>query len=176
MKKYLFTAAVITSLSFLSNAMAAGDIGVLDVEKIVKESTAMKDIQNKVGKKQEEYQKEISKEESKLEAEKKAVEGKKSTLSKANSEKQAEAFEKKVESLRSNVERKQNILKKSSLDAMSKINDKIKEIVTKIAKDKGLSVVTPSSQVVYFDAKNDITEEVLKMLNKEITKVDVKFE
>ena len=59
MKKHLIAlSAAFTLLAFSANA---GEIGILDVEKIVKESSVMKDIQGKVSKKQDEYQKEVNK-------------------------------------------------------------------------------------------------------------------
>ena len=83
-KKLIALSAV---FAFISFSASAGGIGILDVEKIVKESSAMRDIQGKVSKKQDEYQKEVSKKQNTLESEQKKIEGKKNILSK-------EAFEK----------------------------------------------------------------------------------
>ena len=172
MKKYLLTAILVL---FAANANA-GAIGILDVEKIVKESAAMKDIQNKVTKKQDEYQKEVTKKQNALEAEQKKIEGKKNVLSKEAMEKEVAAFEKKVEDLKTFVDKKQNSLKKASLDGMGKVNDKIKDIITDISKEKDFDMIVPSAQALYYKDELDISAEVLTRLNKKITKVDVKFE
>ena len=74
------------------------------------------------------------------------------------------------------VDKKQNSLKKASLDSMSKVNDKIKDIIAEISKEKELDVIVPAAQTLYFKDELDISDEVLKRLNKKITKVDVKFE
>lgn len=154
----------------------ASSIGILDLEKIIKDSKAMRDIQNKVNKKQDEYQKEVSKKQTDLESEQKTIEGKKSVLSKDGFEKEVQKFEKKVDDLKTFVDRKQNSLKKASMESMSKVNENIKEIIGEIAKDKNFDVIIPASQTVYYADSLDITEEVLKKLDKMITKVDVKFE
>ena len=154
----------------------ASSIGILDLEKIIKDSKAMRDIQNKVNKKQDEYQKEVSKKQTDLENEQKTIEGKKSVLSKDGFEKEVQKFEKKVDDLKTFVDRKQNSLKKASMESMSKVNENIKEIIGEIAKDKNFDVIIPASQTVYYADSLDITEEVLKKLDKMITKVDVKFE
>jgi len=172
-KKLITLAAILTLASFSANA---GSIGILDVEKIVKESTAMRDIQSKVSKKQEEYQKEVTKKQTALEAEQKKIEGKKNVLSKEALEKESAAFEKKVEDLKAFVEKKQNSLKKASLDSMSKVNDKIKDIIADISKEKSFEAIIPSAQALYFNDDLDISSEVLSRLNKKVTKVDVKFE
>ncbi len=174
MKKQLLVASLAYAL-FSFNASAA-EIGVLDVEKIVKDSLAMRDIQGKVSKKQEEYQKEVNKRQAALEAEQKKIEGKKDVLSKEAFEKESKAFEKKVEELKEFVEKRQNSLKKASLDSMNKVNDKIKEIISEIAKERSFDVIVPAAQSLYYKDNLEISEEVLKKLNKKITKVDVKFE
>lgn len=174
MKKTFVVCAVISAL-FALNANAAGT-GILDVEKIVKESSAMREIQSKISKKQDEYQKEVTKKQDELEAEQKRIEGKKNVLSKEAFEKESKAFEKKVDDLKTFVDKKQNSLKKASLDSMGKVNDKIKDIIADISKEKDLDVIIPASQTLYYKDDLDISAEVLKRLNKKITKVDVKFE
>ena len=74
MKKLILISAICALFSF--NAVA-NSIGVLDVEKIVKESKAMRDIQKKVADQQEKYQKEVTAKQTVLEKEQKTLEGKK---------------------------------------------------------------------------------------------------
>lgn len=164
------------ALAVFTVSASAGEIAILDVEKIVKESTAMRDIQSKVSKKQTEYQKEVDKKQKALEAEQKKIEGKKNVLSKEALEKEVATFEEKVEDLKQFVDTKQNNLKKASLDSMSKVNDKIKDIISDIAKEKNIDVILPAAQSLYYKETLDISAEVLEKLNKKVTKIDVKFE
>ena len=174
MKKSFIALATIFTLSSLS--ANASTIGVLDVEKIVKESIAMRDIQGKVTKKQDEYQKDVTKKQKDLEAEQKKLEGKKNILAKEAFEKEMKKFEEKVDDLKAFVYKKQNSLKKASMDSMSKVNDKIKDIIAEISKEKDVDLIVPTSQTLFYKDEMDISAEVLKRLNKKITKVDVKFE
>ncbi|NBX52283.1 MAG: OmpH family outer membrane protein [Proteobacteria bacterium] len=174
MKKTIFI--LIVSLITSVNSALAGNIGVLDVDKIIQESLAVNDIQKKVDSKKSNYESEINKKQTSLEAEQKKLEDKKITLSKEAFDKEVKAFESKVEDLKTFVDRKQNSLKKASIDAMGKVNDKVKSIVAEIAKEKNLDIIVPSSQTLYFKDELDITAEVLASLNKKITKVEVKFE
>jgi len=168
---------IITSISCLAFVNAnATNIAILDLEKIIKDSKAMRDIQSKVNKKQDEYQKEVSKKQNDLENEQKTIEAKKTVLSKDGFEKEVQKFEKKVDELKTYVDRKQNSLKKASMESMSKVNEIIKEIIGEISKNKNYEVIIPASQTVFFEDSLDISEEVLKKLDKKITKVDVKFE
>ncbi len=172
-KNFLVALSVLTLVSF---NVSASEIAVLDVEKIVRDSTVMQDIQKKVSKKQEEYQKDVNKKQKALEAEQKKIEGKKNVLAKDALDKEVADFEKKVEDLKQYVDTKQNNLKKASLEAMSKVNDKIKDIISDIAKEKNLDVIVPAAQSLYYKETLDISSEVLTRLNKKITKIEVKFE
>ncbi len=174
MKKYFLTC--LTAFSLFSLSANAGGSGIIDVEKIIKESSAMRDIQSKIEKKQDEYQKEVAKKQSDLESEQKRIEGKRSVLSKDAFEKETASFEKKLDDLKTFVDKRQNSLKKASMEGMSKVNDKIKDIISDLAKEKDLDVIIPASQTLYYKDELDVTDEVLKKLNKKITKVDVKFE
>jgi len=167
---------LIISLLTCANNSLAGNIGILDVDKIIQESQAVNDIQKKVDSKKSNYESEINKKQSILESDQKKLEDKKITLSKEAFDKEVKAFESKVEDLKTFVDRKQNSLKKASIDAMGKVNDKVKSIVAEIAKEKNLDIIIPSSQTLYFKDELDITAEVLSSLNKKITKVEVKFE
>ena len=166
------------ALYFLTsqNIAFGAQFGVLDVDKIIQESSAVVDIQKKVDTKKIAYETEINKKQSQLESEQKKLEDKKITLSKEAFEKEIKNFEKKVDDLKTYIDRKQNSLKKASIDAMSKVNDKVKTIVSDIAKEKELDTIIPASQTLYFKDELDITAEVLSRLNKKITKVEVKFE
>lgn len=174
MKKNLI--ALTAAFVLLAFNAKAESIAVLDVEKIVKESTAMRDIQSKISKKQDEYQKDVTKRQKELEAEQKKLESKKNVLAKDALEKEAKEFEKKVDDLKTLVDKKQNILRKASTDSMGKVNEEIKDIIAAIAKEKGYDLIVPAGQTLFYKNEMDISADVLKALNKKITKVNVKFE
>lgn len=69
MKKTIFI--LIVSLITSVNSALAGNIGVLDVDKIIQESLAVNDIQKKVDSKKSNYESEINKKQTSLEAEQK---------------------------------------------------------------------------------------------------------
>ncbi|MBL6664850.1 MAG: OmpH family outer membrane protein [Rickettsiales bacterium] len=175
MKKIFLVAITFCFLS-TTNFANAGEIAILDIEKIVKESKAMKYIQNKVSKQQDKYQKLVTSKQSQLEKDQKKVEGKKSVLSEEAFAKELAEFEQKVDELKEYVDRKQNSLKKASLDAMSKVNDVIKNIISDIAKEKNIDIIIPANQALYFKDSMDISEEVLEKLNNKIAKVKVTFD
>jgi Skp family chaperone for outer membrane proteins len=183
MKKLIF-ALLFLSLtnSYVNNGYANDELkinnklAIIDVDKIIQEAVVVIDIQKKVEKKKALYEEEINKKQSSLLVEQKKIQDKKNITSPDAFDKEVQNFENKVDNLKNFVDRKQNNLKKASLDAMSKVNDHMKEIVTNIAKEQQIAVVIPASQVLYFQENLDITSEVLSRLNKKLTKIEVKFE
>lgn len=172
MASFTTLATIFTLLSFNANA---GSIAVLDVEKIVKESKAMRDIQKRVTKKQKSYQKEVNKKQKSLEAEQKKLEGKKKVLSAKAFAKEMKKFEKKIEKLKTLVDKRQSSLKKASVDGMAKVNDKIKVIISELSEEEDIDLIVPAGQTLFYKDNLDISKEVLKRLNKKITRVKVKF-
>lgn len=152
----------------------ASTIAVVDLENVLKNCNAMKDAQNKISKKQAGFQKEIDKKQSALEKESKQIESKKNILSEEAFSKEQIAFGKKVDELRELVNSRQDALKKASLDAISQINDKIKDVVEEIRKEKDLDVIISSSSTIYYKSDLDLSDEVTKRLNKKISKINVK--
>jgi outer membrane protein len=175
-KKFLAVLALTTLCLNVNSANAAHNIAVIDAEKVLKESLAMNDIQNKVVKKQEEYQKEVNKKQTGLEEEKRKIESKKNTLSKEKFAKEEQVFNKKVEDFKVYVEKRQTILQKSSLEAVSKVNEVLKKVVSDIAKEKSFQVVLNNSQAIFYEDSLDISVDVISKLNKAIEKVEVKFD
>jgi outer membrane protein len=178
-KEFLAVLAFTTLCAGVNSANAAHSvttIAVIDAEKVLKESLAMTDIQNKVVKKQEEYQKEVNKKQNSLEEEKRKIESKKNTLSKEKFAKEEQVFNKKVEDFKNYVEKRQNTLQKSSLEAVSKVNEVLKKVVSDIAKEKSFQVVLNNSQAIFYEESIDISVDVISKLNKAIEKVEVKFE
>lgn len=176
MNKFLIIFTTILGLITINAKAQDVKIAVLNVERIVKESKAMRDIQKQVSKKQDQYQKQVSKKQKSLEKEQKRIESKKALLSQEALTKEVKKFEEKVTDLKNFVDKRQNSLKKASLDGMNKVNEKIKDIIADIAQERDITMIIPSAQALYYEDELDISNEVLKRLNKKITKVRVKFD
>ncbi|MCE3254700.1 MAG: outer membrane protein [Rickettsiaceae bacterium] len=159
---------------FVASSASAQNIAVIDLETVLKNSDAMKDAQDKISKKQAMFQKEIDKKQEALEKESKQLNSKKGSLSEDAFAKEQEKFSKKVAELKDMVNKRQDSLKKSSLEAISKINDKIKEVVEEIRKEKNLDVVISSTGTVFYKDELDISDKVTSKLNKKISKIDIK--
>jgi Skp family chaperone for outer membrane proteins len=149
------------------------NIAVVDLENVLKNCDAMKDAQKKIGKKQSAFQREIDEAQKKLENENKILDAKKTTLKEEALKKAQDEFSTKIDNLKELVNSRQDSLKQISLDAITSINDQIKEIIDDIKEEKNLDIILSSSSAIFYKDDMDISAEVLKKLNKAISKVKI---
>jgi Skp family chaperone for outer membrane proteins len=134
----------------------------------------MKDAQKQISKKQSRFQKEIDKKQKALEKESKRVSAKKGILSEEGFSKEQDKFLKKVDNLKELVTSRQDSLKRSSLKVINKVNSKIKEVIEEVKDEKDLDIIISASSAIFYQDELDISEDVLKRLNKKISKVRIK--
>ncbi len=174
--KLKFLTVVSVILAFFSiNASALENVAIIDIDKISKEAKVVKYIAKEISNKRDIYQKEISSKEKKLEDERKKIEAKKNILSEEALENQQKKFIEEVKDLKEFAAKRDKTLKDAYSEAINKVNEKVGEIVSEIAKKQNLALVLPSSQVVYSTDNLEITDEVIKELDKKMSKTKVAF-
>ena len=154
----------------------ANTIAIVNIQQIMHESTAAKSVRDALESKQKSYQTELSKKDDELRKEEQALSKQKGVLSKDAFEKKANDFRKKATDIQKEVQSKKAALDGGFERALAEIQKVVTDIIADMAKEKGFVVALPTSQVLYFDNKLDITNDVLAALNKKLTKLDVKFE
>ena len=71
------------------------------------------------------------------------------------------------------VQERRRELDSASAVALKQVQDALIEVVTSIAEERGFNLVLPSSEVLFFARKIDLTEEVLTKLNDRLPDVQV---
>lgn len=158
-----------------SKAQAAsyGKIGVLDINRIIVEAKAAKDINKQMEVHRAKYQQKIDAQEKALRAQEKSlIETQKDLSPKAFEEKKKE-FELHVASLQQAIVGSNTELQRAAQMSMEKIRTAVSDISGKHAKKEGLSFVLPTAVPVYFTKDHDITNPVIAELNKELPTVKV---
>ncbi len=180
MKPTLFYSLLITAAFTFSTPAFAEDakqsIAVVNIQQIMKDSTAAKTVREQLESKQKSFQATITKKEEELQKEDQELGKQKSVLSKDAFEQKARAFRTKATDVQKDVQ-----LKKATLDgafehSLNDIQKVVTEIIADIAKEKGFTIAVPTSQILYADKNLDISAEVLDRLNKKLPKLDVKFD
>lgn len=170
-----FSLLLISVLFFAKTLSASENLAVIDIEKISSDAKVMKYIAKKINSQREKYQKEISSKEKTLEKEKKKIEAKKNILSDEALQKQQKKFIEKVKDLKEFAGKRDKTLKTAYSESIKKVNEKVGEIVSEVAKEKQLTIVFPASKVVFSLESVDITQEVIKRLDKKMSRVSVRF-
>lgn len=149
-------------------------IAVVDIQQLMGASKAAKSIQSQGKDLRNKYQKKIKKIEDDLKkTEKKLVELSKGE-SKEDFDDKKKEFQEKLIDGQKEVRELNKKLDKAIGEALNKLRDEIVEIVGNIATDNKYDLVISRADVVIVSKKIDITAEVMKKLNKELSSVKVK--
>lgn len=154
-------------------AHAETKIGVVDIQKIMRESLAAKDLQEQLEKRKNEFQSEVTKQEQQLQKEDKSLAEERGVLSADAFEKKRNAFKTKVDDTQRKINSRKVKLETGYANAINQIQNKVLGIVESIAKEKSLNLVMPFSETLYADSAMNISEEVLKKLDKELPKISL---
>ncbi|MEZ5691849.1 MAG: OmpH family outer membrane protein [Rickettsiales bacterium] len=174
--KFLLILVVASLISFAQPVFANNQlIAVVDIQRIMQSSTAAQDVRSQLEKKQKAFQDEITKKEKELKKEDEEIVKKKSVLSKKAFEEKVLAFRKKATATQKDVQSKKVLLDNAFQRALNDIQKNVTEIISDIAKEKGFYIALPTSQILYANTALDISDEVLKRLNKQLPKLTVKF-
>lgn len=155
---------------------ATSNIAVVNIQEIMRDSTAAKSVREQLEAKQKTYQTEISKKEEAMQKEEQELMKQRSVLSKEAFEEKATAFRTKATDMQKDVAAKKATLDMAFERALNDIQKVVTDIITDMAKEKSFQVALPSSQLLYAEPGMDISAEVLKRLNSKLPKVSVKFE
>lgn len=153
----------------------ATEVAIVDIQRIMKEATVVKDIQGQIDKKKQEYQASITEKENTLKEVDKELASQRAILSPEAFESQRKEFIDKVAKAQKEVQDKTATLERSYTAALGDVQQSLNEVVGKLAGEKNFDLVIPSSQLIYAKGSLDITSEVLKRLNKKLPKMKVKI-
>ena len=165
MKKLI---VALTVLAAAGVAQAETKIGFVDMQKAIQTSSAGKKAKTELETEFNKKKKDLEKKEADLKKMGEDLEKKKSVLSEeALGKKQAE-FQEEMLKYRDVVQKSQLDIQKKERELTAPILDKMKKVIAKIAKEKGLSLVMENTQMVlYTDGSGDITDDVVKAFEKE---------
>jgi outer membrane protein len=175
--KFRFLLASLLAAGFFVSpqAQAETSVATINYQQILHDSKAGKSVKDQLDAKQKSFQSEMSKKEDELNREQEKLGQQRAVLSPEAFEKKAKEFRAKTNAAQRDVQTKRAALDNALLSASNDIQKAVLDIVSKIAKEKGYTLVVPTSQLLYADPKMDITSEVLSQLNATLPRVDVSF-
>ncbi len=148
-------------------------IAVLDMAQVRHNSAAGKAADQQLNALRTKYKQEIAKSEEQLRAEYDALGKQRSVLSPEAFEEKGRAFEKKQQEAQRLLQARNTAMEGAMRDAEQQIGKVTLQIVTELMKDRNISLVIDSSQMVASATSIEITGDVLTQLNKVLPTVKV---
>ena len=148
-------------------------LGVLNVQAILREAAAVKDIRGQITKYGTDFEKEIEKKRGDLRKANQALARQRTILSPETFAEKRREFEQQVVKVQRLVQKRQRELDKSRKIAMDTVNKAYIEIVAKLADERNLAIIMRKNQTAYSVGTLDLTKTVLDLLNNKLPKVKV---
>lgn len=160
--------AVFAFLLTTTSARAEFKIAVVNMQKAIQGSAAGKKAKAELEGDFEKKKKELQKKEADLKKMSEDLERKKSVMSEEAFQQKQANFQEEMMKFRQVVGTNQMEIQKKEQDLTAPIIDKMRKVISKIAKEKGYSmVIENTAMVLHADASLDITDDVLKAFEKE---------
>ncbi|MEX0583335.1 MAG: OmpH family outer membrane protein [Sneathiella sp.] len=172
-----FLLILIPAFSQLSAAQSPSkaQIGVVDMQKIMRDIEVAKDINAQIAAFEEQVKAELDAAEQKLKDERTQIERQKTLVTPdAYSKKQAE-FNRKAAAFRTNVQDRNRQLQRSRIVALDKIKEQMIPIVRTVMDEHGATLVVDVSEILFAEKPLEITDEVIDRLNRDLKKTKVEL-
>ena len=146
---------------------------VIDYQRILRDAAAARSIRDQIEARRKAYQEEINKQELRLHEADKEVAKQRSLLTPEAFADKRRQYEQEVADVQKMVQERRRELDSVSADALNEVKKALIEVVTGIADERGFNIVLPTSDVLFFARKIDLTDEVLAKLDETLPDVRV---
>ena len=172
----LLTFFIILILNLLSFGIlySESNITYLDLDKIISQSLAGKSISNQVTTIQNKNNKKLESIQKKLAEKEKSIFSQKNVLEPKEFNDKVSNFKKEVNVYQNNRAKMIREINQKKIKAISKLLEKLNPILGKYSNDKSISMIVQKKNIIIGKSELDITDDIMKLLNQEIKKVDVK--
>ena len=148
-------------------------VAIIDYQKILRDSKAASSIRSQVDARRSSYQDEISKKEQSLRDQDQALVKQRTVLSAEAFAAKRRSFEQDVAQVQKDVQNRRRQLDEVTAIALNSVREAIIQVVSELAESKGFNLVVPSSAVLVFSPKIDVTQDVLVALDQRLPDVKV---
>lgn len=161
----------LSAASGIAKAQSLSNVGVVDIQKITRESLAAQGVMSEMEARQAAYRDELKAREDELRAQFEELQRQRTILSaEAFATREAE-FNKRREQLQRDAAARRRDLDESLNHAMQQIRNEMSRIIQGIASERGLTMVMEKSLLVVSAKELDFSAEVLARLNQSLPAV-----
>ena len=167
-KNFIFYLSLI---SFFTTLLNAEQIVYINIEKIMKESKAGKQIIEKITKSNEANINKFKKIEENLRSKEKDLLEKKNVISEDEFQKKYKKLQNEISEYRT---KRQNIINettKKRIEASAEFSNRIKPILGDYAAKNNIAIIVQKKNIIMGKKELDITDDILKIVDREISKI-----
>lgn len=146
-------------------------IGIVDVQKVLRESQASKTLRPQIEKLRKNYQTSVRKREAELRKASQELQRQRAILSPQAFANRRNAYEQSARKAQVDFQQRKRQLDNAYGKAMRTIQQSLVVAAAKIAEERKFDIVLPKSLVLLADQKLDITGEVLRRIDKSLPSV-----
>lgn len=152
---------------------AAVVVGIVDTDKVDRESKAGKSIRAQFDKLKKKFEDGVNAKLKAFREEEKKLIAQKGSLSAEEFEKKKNELNKKGDEIQKSLADQQRKLESDTAKARGKIFDTMAVVVQEVAKQHGMTLVVTRAAALVYDSNYEITDEVLKGLDKKLPSLQV---
>ncbi len=146
---------------------------IIDVQKVLRDSTAIKGLNQEIEKRRDAYQEELRKKEEELRAADQELTRQRAILGADVFAQKRQELEHKVGMLQREVQERKRSLDQSFASGLSQVQAELAVVAKDIAEAKGLDLILSKATVVIVKPEFEVTEEASQLLNERLPVVTV---
>jgi outer membrane protein len=170
----------VTGVSFATAQSAlkplVPSIAIVDVESVMRDSLAMKSVRSQMDVIAKDLRKSLAEEEKTLRDEEQNLQQKRVVLSPERYAEQRQTLQKRAAALQQRARSLRQSLDRGMAETMQRIQIILFDEIGKLAKEIGVNLVLPQSQIVVAVESFNISKQALERLNDRLTEVDMALE
>jgi len=167
--KFVKATALLTGLLFMLTPLAFGadqKIGVIDFQRVLKESTGGKAAKAEIEKKGKGYEQQLKDKGQELEKTKKKLEAEAMVMTEDVKDRKEREFRIQVMDFKEQQKKAVDDFKKYEAEVIQKIQKEVFAIVEQIGKQGGYTLILERGAVLYFPEAIDVTAELIRLYDK----------
>ena len=151
-------------------------IAVLDVQQVLRRAKAAKGIRVAMEARRKVFEEEISKERQNLRAAEEELRKQSTILSPEAIKDKRRLLEINVSNLRRKAEQKRGILNRAFNGATQELRQEMAKVLAGLMKERNITITLARKAVLVFDQRLNVTEEVLKRLDENLSNIKIDFQ
>lgn len=148
-------------------------VAVVNYQRLLREAKAARQIRDQIEARRRRYQEEIKQKEQELLKKEREITRQRSLLSPEAFAKKRREFEREAAAVQREVQERRRQLDAASANAYAEVRNAIIEVVGELAEERGFNLVLPSTAVLLFSPRLDLTEEVLAGIDERLPSVEI---